>query len=271
MNGLLILLSIESWKPVLSALVLPPVPFFLLILLGARWLRPRRGAGWLVTLLGLSGLWLSSCAGVGHWLERWALRVPAALSAADIDKLKTAVRDEPHSHAIVVLGGGADALAYEYRAANLHAPSLERLRYGLWLSRQTGAPVAFSGGVGWAASRDAAPEAQVASRIAAVDFGLPLKWLEDRSRDTRENAAFTLDLLKRERIKHIVLVSHAVHLPRALRAFEAAAQAGVTIQAAPIGLTSRQQVDPLDWLPSAAGYKRVNSALHELLGLLAGS
>src|SRR5690606_6300637 len=36
MNGLLTLLGIESWKPVLAALVMPPLPFFLLILIGAR-------------------------------------------------------------------------------------------------------------------------------------------------------------------------------------------------------------------------------------------
>jgi hypothetical protein len=40
--------------------------------------------------------------------------------------------------------------APEYGVGNLAAPSLERLRYGLWLSRSTGVPVAFSGGVGWA-------------------------------------------------------------------------------------------------------------------------
>ena len=65
MNGLLTLLGIESWKPVMTALVMPPLPFFLLMLIGARLILPRRGLGWFVILLSMAGLWLSACAGMG--------------------------------------------------------------------------------------------------------------------------------------------------------------------------------------------------------------
>ena len=96
--------------------------------------------------------------------------------------------------------------------------SLERLRYGLWLAGQTGAPVAFSGGIGYAQEGSTA-EAKVAAKIAADEFGRPIRWVESESRDTRENAALTMALLKPAGINHIVLVTHGYHMPRALRAF----------------------------------------------------
>ena len=268
MNGLLSLLGIESWKPLLSALVLPPVPFLLLVLIGARLILPRRGLGWFVTLVGVAGLWLGACSGTGQLLTTFVLKPPPPLTQADIATLK----DEAKARkpvAIVILGGGAEALAPEYGVANLKAPSLERLRYGVWLNRETGLPMAFSGGVGWA-QRDGQAEAQVAARIAAQDFGRPLKWVEDNSRDTRENAIRTVALLREQGINHIVLVTHGTHMPRALKQFETAAAGTMRIQAAPMGLGIRGQWKTLDWMPSTHGYELVNRALRELLGRAAG-
>ena len=267
MNGLLTLLGIESWKPVMAALVLPPLPFFLLLLIGARLILPRRGLGWFVILLSLAGLWLSACVGMGQVLVQFALKPPAALSTEAMAELKAAVKaKEPV--AIVVLGGGAEPLAPEYGISNLAPASLERLRYGLWLSRETGAPVAFSGGVGWAQASDAKPEAEVAARIASREFGQPLKWQEDRSRDTRENAGHTVQLLKRDGITRIVLVTHGWHMPRAQKMFEQAAGGSVKVQPAPMGLAQNTTRPVLDWIPSPAGYQKVHHAVRELLALL---
>ena len=51
MNGLFELLGIQAWKPVLTALILPPVPFLVLLLVGARLILPRRGLGWFLIVL----------------------------------------------------------------------------------------------------------------------------------------------------------------------------------------------------------------------------
>ncbi|MEO8153505.1 MAG: YdcF family protein [Rhizobacter sp.] len=266
MNGLLTLLGIESWKPVLAALVLPPVPFFLLLLIGARLILPRRGLGWFVILISMAGLWLSACLGTGNWLNQFVLKVPPPLSVESIAELKNAVKDKQQI-AIVILGGGEETLAPEYGTANLNPISLERLRYGLWLSREIGAPVAFSGGLGWGMP-DAQAEAQTASLVASHDFGQQIKWLEDRSHDTRENALRTVPMLKQVGITHLVLVTHGWHMPRAQKMFEQAAGGAVKIQTAPMGLALRTESPALDWLPSPAGFARVHQALHELLGLL---
>ncbi|MEY4564855.1 MAG: hypothetical protein RLZZ618_4132 [Pseudomonadota bacterium] len=269
MNAFLSLLGIESWKPILGALALPPVPFLLMILVGARLMLPRRGLGWFVILLGLAGLWVSSCAGFGQVLNQWVLKQPPAFSTEAIAQLKAEVKAK-QPVAIVVLGSGTERLAPEYGVSNLKFGSLERLRYGLWLSRETGAPVAFSGGVGWA-QKEGQAEAQVAAHVASHDFGRPLRWTEDQSRDTRENAIRTVSMLKNDGIKRIILVTHGSHMPRALRAFESMAQGSIKIDVAPMGLAARIDSPVLDWFPSADGAMRVNQALHELLGLMVGA
>lgn len=268
MNSLFVLLQIESWKPLLGALLLPPVPLLVLLLIGARLMLPRRGLGWLVVATSVALLWLTACTGTARLLSQFVLRPPAALTAERIQELKAQVGAK-QPIAIVVLGGGMEPFAPEYGVSNLQPTSVERLRYGVWLSRETGLPMAFSGGVGWA-QRDGKPEAQVAARIAAAEFGRPLKWTEEMSRDTRENAAFSAALFRKQGIRHVVLVTHGWHMPRALNAFQQAAP-DLRIEAASMGLAQRLEQPALSWIPSAAGTTDVRNILRELLGRALGA
>jgi uncharacterized SAM-binding protein YcdF (DUF218 family) len=268
-NSFFVMLGIESWKPVIAALLLPPVPFLLLTLIGARLLLPRRGLGWALILLSVVLLWLSTCAGAARGLTQLMLQPPAALSFDRVRELHA----EAAAHkplAIVVLGAGAENFAPEYGVSNLREQSLERLRYGLWLGRETGAPIAYSGGVGWGQA-DGTPEARVAGKIAADDFGRPLKWLEEDSHDTHENATRTMALLKPAGIDHILLVTHGYHMPRALRDFSDAAGPGVQIEAAPMGLAKKFASSTLDWMPSNDGFMQMRLVLREIVGKLAGA
>ena len=198
---------------------------------------------------------------------QYVLKPPPALNPEAVAELRVAARAHKPI-AIVVLGGGAEQLAPEYGVANLNHFSLERLRYGLWLARETGLPAVFSGGVGWAATRDQQPEAVIAARIAQQEFNRPLRWAESRSRDTRENAERTIGLLKQDGITHIVLVTHHWHMPRAQRLFEEVAAGSVIIRPAPMG--AGLQATPLrtDLLPTGLGFTTVRQALHELLGIV---
>jgi uncharacterized SAM-binding protein YcdF (DUF218 family) len=269
LNSLFILLGIESWKPALAALLLPPIPLLLLVLIGARLMLPRRGLGWFVIVVAVALLWLSACLGAAQAVSQTLLHPPPALGFDRIKELKAEAQVK-RPLAIVVLGGGVEPFAPEYGVSNLTDASLERLRYALWLARETGAPVVFSGGIGWAQTGDAMPEAQVAAKIAAQDFGRPLKWLDDNSRDTRENAARSIALLKPQGVDHVVLVTHGWHMPRALRAFSEAAGPGIRIEAAPMGLAKKSQTPVLRWMPSSNGFNEMRNVLHELIGLAAG-
>lgn len=271
MNGLFVLLGIESWKPVIAALLLPPVPLLLLMLIGTRMILWRRGFGWLVVLLSVAGIWLSSCIGVGEALQRSLSRPPLTLEPDEIAELK---HEAASGHvAIVVLGGGREPMAPEYGLGNLTPTSLARLRYGVWLSRATNAPLAFSGGTGHA-GEPGTPEADIAARVASQEFGRPLKWTEGESRDTRENAARTVALLKPAGVEQIVLVTHGYHIRRALRDFEEAAQregGNLRIVPAPMGLGSQEQRPVLRWMPTTPGIELTRDVLRDWIGLLMGA
>lgn len=261
--------GLESWKPILTALALPPVPLLLLMLVGARLILPRRGLGFFLVFLSAVLLWLSACQGTGRILQNFALKPPSALFGDELARLKAEGKNKTPGAAIIVLGGGLIPRAPEYGVSDLAPTSLERLRYGIWLSRETGLPAGFSGGLGWAHIETAGrSEAEVAGRIAQQEYNRPLRWIESDSRDTRENAIRTVALLRSSGIKEIVLVTHAFHMPRARKVFEEAAAGAFRITPAPMGFFVPTSRPVLDWLPSQAGFEQVSLALRELLGLL---
>lgn len=272
MNDLFLMLGIESWKPVFASLLLPPVPLLLLTLVGARLISWRRTWGWLLLLAATAGIWLTACCAVGEWLQSSLLSPPPALSSERIASLGRDMASR-RSVAVVVLGGGRDAMAPEYGVASLTPWSLERLRYGLWLGRQTAAPVMYTGGLGHAAL-PGATEADIAADIATREFGRPLRWIESRSRDTRENAQYTVALLRDQKIDHLVLVTNGWHMPRSLRAFrDASTRAGVSweLVPAPMGLAVRVERPSLRWVPSFEGFMLVRAVLREKIGLWLGA
>jgi uncharacterized SAM-binding protein YcdF (DUF218 family) len=272
-NDLFVMLGIQSWKPVLTALALPPVPWILLMLVGARMMFWRRSVSWLVMLLGAAGLWLSCTSAVGSWLERVVLKPPPAMTPERIAEIKRISGAAGSKVAIVVLGGGREAMAPEYGLANLNHLSLQRLHYGVWLSRQTDAPMLFSGGVGHADGVGVA-EAEIAARIADKDYGRALTWTESESRDTRENATRSVAVLKPAGITDVVLVTHGFHMPRAMRAFQLEAQrvgSPMRLWPAPMGLAASSDRTLMHWLPTSEGFRKTRYVLHELTGLLLGA
>lgn len=288
--------DLGSWKPWLTVLALPPVPWLLLVLVGARLILPKRGLGYGVLLLGVALMWLSACEGSAVWLQNHWLTPPAPLLRGEQVRLSQQGRMYAQQEAqarrmgrapaapataIVVLGGGLVPLAPEYGVADLSRYTAERLRYGVWLSRQTGWPLGVSGGVGWGQKGiSAGPgEAEVAGRVAQQMYGQPLRWVESDSSDTRENAARSVALLAGQGVTEIVLVTDAWHMKRARRAFEQAAKHWAAREGKPapvitpgaMGYWSLDAGNALDWMPSNSGLTNVRAASRELLGLLMGS
>ncbi len=257
-----------SWKPTLSALLQPPASLLLMIPAGL-WLqrRPgwRRWAGWLMIGTALLGLWLMCSSGTALWLQDRVLRPPPALSPPEVRALMRSPKTPPS--AIVVLGAGRHRLSPEYGSSMLTQQAMVRLHYGVWLARRTGQPLAYSGGVGWGQSGEVT-EAETAARILMDDYGSRLRWTESRSRDTRQNARQLVPMLEADGVRRIILVTHAVHMPRALRAFRDAAGTRLVIVPAPVAFITPDESGLLDWMPSAHGYRLNHDMLHELLGLI---
>lgn len=252
--------SLLALKPILTTLILPATSGLLALfaLLFWGWRRTRVGrlplalAG-VVTLL----MWLLSCQAVAIWLS---VHLLPHVSPIRSDDLK-----HHNVQAIVVLGGGVDNEALEYNGPALSPDAMSRLMYGVHLSRTTNVPMAYSGGIGWAGANGQASEAQVAALALSRIGAPPLRWQEGQSRDTRENALLTAALLKNDGITHMALVTHAWHMPRSVRQFEAA---GLHVTPAPMGYMRSDLSPMLQWLPSGKGLRDSGWVIREWLGLL---
>lgn len=244
-------------KPILAALLLPPAGPLLLALSGLLVSAWRRRTGVAVCLLGLALLWLLSCNAVAVMLARSLLPQVEPLTRPKLAAAPV--------QAIVVLGGGALPQAPEYGQPQPSAHTLARLRYGAWLARQSGQPLAFSGGIGWAAAGTrTATEGAVARRVAREDFGLELRWVDERSRDTAQNAQQLAALMRPARIRRIALVTDAWHMPRAVLEFR---RVGFEVTPAPTGFATPRERALLEWLPSAYGLESSRQILREWLAL----
>lgn len=253
-------MDLGALKPLLTSLLMPPLAPLLLALLGVLLALLKKRGGLALTALSLVLLGLLSCHGMAVWLARGALPQFAPLTIAELKTRQV--------QAIVVLGGGLLPEAPEYGEPQPSSHTAARLRYGVWLARQSGLPLAFTGGLGWAAT-DAqhVSEAEVAARVALQDFGFTLRWTETESRDTSGNARLLAPLLRRDGVQRIALVTDAWHMPRAVAAFE---RAGLDVTPAPMAYVRPLERGLLEWTPSARGLLASQQILREWLGLALG-
>jgi uncharacterized SAM-binding protein YcdF (DUF218 family) len=234
----------------LAQLLLPPAGPLLLLALGAILMRRRKLIGVTLGLLGFAALWLSSLQGIGNSLLR-KLEPPPVSKAALAS-----------GTAIVVLGAVRIHNSPEYGEDTAGTQALARLRYTARLARTTGLPILVSGGKPYGG---ALPEGEVMARVLQQDFNTPVKWIEDRSTTTAENAAQSFAILQPAGHSRIAVVTSAWHMPRAERAFR---KAGFDVVPAPTAYSSRRESKLTDWLPSAEGLYATRVALWELLGMM---
>jgi uncharacterized SAM-binding protein YcdF (DUF218 family) len=168
--------------------------------------------------------------------------------------------DLSKAQAIVVLGGDVRLGNGRDIPDRLGRLSLERLIFAAAAYRRLHLPVAVSGGP-VNSSRDS--EAAMMQAMLESDFAVPVKWTEDRSRSTWENAAYTAQILRRAGVGTVVVVTHAWHEPRALWAFQ---QAGMTALPWPAPRAALRLGRITDFLPSPGGLTESFLALHELIG-----
>jgi uncharacterized SAM-binding protein YcdF (DUF218 family) len=168
----------------------------------------------------------------------------------------------PQADAIVVLGGGTYFHAPEYGGDTSNRETLERLRYAAKLYRETLKPILVTGGTPLGNNL---AEAEQMKQVLEHEFNVPVQWTEGASDNTLENARLCRQLLKQAGITRIYLVTHAWHMPRAERAFQAA---GFQVVPAPTGYTTRYRTDLLAFVPNAYALRDSRVFLHELIGML---
>jgi uncharacterized SAM-binding protein YcdF (DUF218 family) len=240
-------------------------PMFLLKKILSAWLLPPLG----LMVVALAALVFYGRRKSGLAIAGIAVMLNMAMSLPLIaDHLSQPLEGEPISNAalhktqaIVILGGGVRYGAPEYGGDTLSKYSLERVRYGAKLARDVKLPILVTGGRVFGGQ----PEGKLMQRILEVEFSIPVRWTETQSRDTAENAAYSATLLQAAGIRHIALVTHAAHMPRAVAAFE---KYGFEVTPAPTGFAP--QGTPLfeSLLPSVGAFERSANAIHEYVGRL---
>lgn len=231
-------------------LLLPPGGLIVVGLLGLAISRRWRRDGMWTTAAALIALYLSSTpVGASLLTSLLAPREPVAAQA-----LRSA-------QALVIPGGGLRAHAAEYGGETLAPLTLERVRYGARLARETGLPVLVSGGrpPGFRAA-----EAELMRAVLEREFGIPVRWVESASRNTRENAQRSAAMLLPQGVRRIALVVHGFDVPRARAEFEAA---GFEVTPAPTRLARVFYERLADYLPNANALLASYYASYELAAL----
>lgn len=238
-------------RTILTNLILPPALQILLVLLGLVLWQFKRGLAMLCFVVSFVSLTLLSMPQVVTWLYEPLETYPALTPDALADGEQTGT-------AIVVLGGGKQA-SPEYAGETLAVDPLARVRYGARLAKATGLPLLTSGGDPRGTGDS---EAEVMADTLA-EFGVERVLMERLSKNTWENAKFSADILRRQGMDRVILVTQAWHMRRAVYSFE---QFGFEVIPAPTLFRSVEQ-RVLPWMPRASSLFESATALREWLGL----
>jgi len=232
-------------KSVLHTLLLPPGGLLLVAIVGLLLLKRHHRTGIALVILAVGTLWLLSTPMIAYELTRATDRFPTL----DLSK-------PVQAQAVVILGGGGYRWsAPEYGgspAADLEL--LERLSYGAYVARKTSLPILVTG---------ATHEAQAMRASLVRSFDVSVRWVENHSRDTFDNAHYSAQMLFPEHITRIVLVTSDTHLWRATQEFKSA---GFDVVPAPVQLWDLPEELQFDWVPGADALWHSQRALYELIG-----
>lgn len=232
-----------------ALLLLPPASLIALGVAGLLLLGRRPWLGRLLAAAAFAALYLLSTEIVAHALVRALEPAPLPVAGA-----------RPAADAIVVLGASLYFGAPEYGGNTVSRHTLERLRYGARLYRETRKPILVTGG---APRGNPDSEASRMKAVLAEEFRVPVAWAEERSDNTLQNARLSFELLRPHNIRSIYLVTHARHMPRARLAFE---RAGFAVVPAPTGYATTHRTTVLSFLPDARALAASSDFFHEVIG-----
>jgi uncharacterized SAM-binding protein YcdF (DUF218 family) len=232
----------------IAALILPPTGLLLLALVALLFIKRWPALSRMTLWFSFACLLLLSLPIVSRGLV-------ALLDAPLLD-----AQGAQSAQAIVILGGGLIRATPEY-GDTLASYSLARTRYGARLAKQFNLPILVTGGQVFGGQ----PEADVMAAVLANEFGVPARWVERRSRHTAENARFSAELLKVDKVRKVILVTDETHMRRALAHCEAA---GLICYSAPVSIVSHDSDSPIQQLPGAGALQLSSMAIHEFLGNL---
>lgn len=210
------------------------------------------------------GLWLTGFGVIGLALGGLAPLSELALLPLE-QRFPPYPEDGPAPAGIILLGGAIEAGLSEAREQVIVNDAGERPIYFAALARRfPTARLIFTGGSGFIGGGIA--EADIVSHLGDV-LGLPRARviLENRSRNTQENATFSAALVQPKPGERWLLITSAWHMPRAIGCFR---QAGFTVDALSVDYRTRGWSDATRPHGFASdGLLQLDLAVKEWIGL----
>jgi uncharacterized SAM-binding protein YcdF (DUF218 family) len=233
--------------------LIPPNLFILLAMIGV-WIAWRRKPfGLAVATATISLLYLVAMPVTAGLLIRWAEAIALDEPTLPSDKPPGAIPG-----AIVVLSADVRRSGIPGVPDIVGQLTLERLAEAARQWRRLGLPILVSGGP------PDAPVATLMSTVLQEDFRVPVKWREERSQNTFENALYSAEILRDAGIHAALVVAHPWDLARALWSFRAV---NYPVVASPTTAGGSPSLSVNAFLPQVPALLESYYALHELIGL----
>lgn len=183
----------------------------------------------------------------------------------------------PQAEVIVLLGGGTEPGDYPRPTTEVNSAG-DRVLYAAKLYRDGAAPaILVSGGnLNFSSARGSTPAEEMIELLTQLGVPAEAIWQQDQSQNTYEDALYSAELLKEKEITEVILVTSAMHMPRAKALFE---KQGISVIAAPTDFTITEQnwqsvFQPsfgelvINLLPNASALDLTTTVIKEYLGLL---
>ena len=261
-----------SWaiRNIIAELLMPPSIWIALALFALIFF--RKPSKLKTTLIGVSVvmIWMTSTTAFSQWFykvsDHW-MHWTQPINLTELAKQEKSQSAFKQNHqAIVILGGGIRAGAKEipeYQNQDVSSEAITRLRTGARLAKVTHLPILVTGGRPDKVKAEDLPEGKLMAMILEKELQTPVKWIEDQSNTTQENAQFSAKILKQNQIDTIYLVTHVWHMPRSKMIFE---KEGLKVISVPLGYHYKNPLTPLDYFPKGEGLTKTREIWHELLG-----
>lgn len=166
---------------------------------------------------------------------------------------------------IVVLGGALDPVLSRLRGDAALNDGAERVTAIATLARTyPKARIVYAGGDGSLLATAGAEADYVYPLLESFGVARERVLLENRSRNTAENAAFTKELVKPKKDERWLLVTSAAHMPRAVGTFR---RAGFPVEAYPVDWHTPRRVPLKPSADVADGLRHLDWGVHEWTGL----
>ena len=213
----------------------------------------------LVTLLIGSNRWVSY--GLARSLEWQNLPAETTLQA----------------EVIVLLGGGTEPGDWPRPTTEVNSAG-DRVLYAARLYNEGVAPaILVSGGnLNFSSARGTTPAEEMIELLTQLGVPAEAIWHQGQSENTHDDAVYSAEILREKEITEVILVTSAMHMPRAKALFE---KQGISVIAAPTDFTITEQnwqsvFQPsfgelvINLMPNASALNLTTTVIKEYFGLL---